>query len=123
MYRDVLSNLIITKIHSVSTIYTEKNTRAERVSRPCWGIIIKFEGETRYENGGKTFVSNRNNMVILPKGSSYSWCCTKSGHYSVIEFDSDLEYDSILGFSVKNTDKILEIFKELEYKRTVKKPM
>ena len=62
-------------------------------------------------------------MVILPKGCSYEWHCTKPGFFSIIEFDSDITCDEIFSFSVKDGEKFLETFKELEVKRTLKKPM
>ena len=61
--------------------------------------------------------------VILPKGCSYEWRCTHSGHFSIIEFESELICNDIFSFSVKSSEKILKLFKELEYKRTLRKPM
>lgn len=95
----ILTDLIITKIHSVYTMYTESKSKTKRISRPAWAIVIKYEGETIYENKGRKIISNINNMVILPKSCSYEWVCTESGHFSIIEFDSDSEYDEILSFS------------------------
>lgn len=118
-----LSDLIITKVYSATTIYTEKNTKAKRNNRPCWAIVVKYEGETTYVSEGKSFISNIHNLVILPKGCSYEWHCTHSGHFSIIEFDSKIVCNDIYSFPVKNSDKILKIFKELEYKRTIKKQM
>ena len=120
---DILSDLIITKIHSATTMYTEKNTKAKRTNRPSWAIVIKYEGETVYMSKGKSYLSDIQNLVILPKGCSYEWCCTHSGHYSIIEFESELVCDDIFSFSVNSSEKILKLFKELEYKRTLKKPM
>ena len=59
-------------------------------------------------------------MVILPKGSNYEWICTKSGYYYTIEFDCDKTFDYIFSFPINNSEKILKIFKDLEYKRTLK---
>lgn len=123
MDMDILSNLIIKKIYSVSTMYSEKNKKIKRLNRPAWAIIIKYEGETVYYLKGKSYISNINNMVILPKGCSYEWMCTEAGHFSIIEFDSDTVYDEILTFSLKNGEKMLNLFKETEYKWILKKPM
>lgn len=123
MHSNILSDLIITKIYSATTIYTEKNTKTIRNNRSCWAIVIKYEGETIYISKGKEFVSDINNLVILPKGCSYEWRCTQSGHFSIIEFESELVCSDIFSFSVKNSQTFLKLFKELEYKRTLKKPM
>ena len=123
MNLEILSDLIITKVYSATTMYTEKNTKIKRNNRQNWAIVIKYEGETLYDTGRKIYISNVNNLVILPKGCSYEWCCTNSGHYSIIEFESALTCNDIFVFSVKNSEKILKLFKELEYKRTLRKSM
>lgn len=114
----VLSKLIITKVFSAMTIFTEGNTRAKRASRPCWAIILKYEGETVYTTNGKRVVSNANNPVILPKGSSYEWQCVKRGHYTVIEFDCGITCNDIFGFHIKNSDRVLQLMKLIEYEMT-----
>ena len=118
-----LSNLIITKVHSVSTLYTPKNTKLKRKDRPRWAFVIKYEGETVYTSNGKRFLSDAGHVVILPKGCEYDWECTKSGHFSIIEFESEPTFCEPISLSVKNSDKILRMFKDLEYKRNLKKPM
>lgn len=123
MNLEILSDLIITKVYSATTMYTEKNAKTERNNRPNWAIVIKYEGETLYISKGKTYLSDINNLVILPKGCSYEWCCTHSGHFSIIEFESELICSDIFSFSVKNSEKILKLFKEMEYKRTLRNPM
>lgn len=123
MNLEILSDLIITKVYSATTMYTEKNAKTERNNRPNWAIVIKYEGETLYVSNGKYYLSDINNLVILPKGCSYEWCCTHSGHFSIIEFESELTCSDIFSFSVKNSEKFLKLFKELEYKRTLRKPM
>lgn len=123
MSLDVLSNLVITNVYSASTMYTEKDTKIKRITRPCWAIVIKYEGETVYHCNGQVHISNINNICILPKGCTYEWCCTESGHFTIIEFESNISCNNIYTFPIKNSEKILNLFKELEYKRTLKKPM
>ena len=123
MSTDILANLVITKVHSVSTLYTPKNTKLKRNDRQCWAVVIKYEGETVYTSNGKQFFSDINHMVVLPKGCSYDWQCTKSGHFSIIEFESELAFHEPIAFSVKSGETILKMFKALEYKRNLKSPM
>ncbi len=120
---DILSNLVITKIHSVSTLYTPKNTKQKRNNRRYWAVVIKYEGETVYTSNGKQFLSDLNHVVVLPKGCSYDWQCTRSGHFSIIDFESESTFCEPISFSVKNGETILKMFKDLEYKRNLKKPM
>lgn len=122
MEREFLTDLIIKKINLTAAIYNETGSKGKRNNRSCWGVIMKFEGETEYICNGQNYISNKNNMVILPKGSNYEWHCTKSGYFYNIEFDCDKTFDYIFSFSINNSEKILKIFKDLEYKRVLKSP-
>ena len=64
-----LSHLVITKVHSVSTFYNPEAAKARREMRKRWAIVVKYEGETVYTVGEKSFLSDINHTVILPKGS------------------------------------------------------
>ena len=123
MNSEILSKLVITKVHSVSNMYSPQNKKAKRKDRQRWAILLKYEGETVYNSSGKNFLSDGNHIVMLPKSCSYDWLCTKAGHFFIIEFDSDLTYAEPISFFVKNGEKILKMFKELEYKRNLKDPM
>ncbi len=121
--KKLLSNLVIKRVFSATTIYTEKGTKMANKSRPCWAVIIKQEGETVYTQGPVELVSNISNMVVLPKGCAYEWICTESGHCAIIEFDADMSYDEILPFRITDSEKILKIFKDIEYKRLSRESM
>ena len=123
MNSEILSKLVITKVHSVSNMYSPQNKKAKRKDRQRWAILLKYEGETVYNSSGKNFLSDGNHIVMLPKSCSYDWLCTKAGHFFSIEFDSDLTYAEPISFFVKNGEKILKMFKELEQKRNLKDPM
>lgn len=122
MCNDVLSNLVIKKVLSVNTIFSDKGANAKKINRPCWAIILKFEGETEYKCGGKTLISNNENIVILPKGSSYEWVCKKAGRFFTVEFSCDLCCWEIMSFPISSNEKIIKAFKQLEYKLIAKSP-
>lgn len=123
MSLDILSNVIIKRVTVATNSYSDMYASAVRQNRPRWGIIIKYEGETVYTSGSKKIISNINNVIVLPKGCNYEWECVKAGGFATIEFECDTECREIFSFNVKNGEKILNMFKEMEYKRTLKKPM
>jgi len=123
MYESILSELVITRVHSVSTFFTKKDTKMRRKNRPRWGIVIKYEGETLYTAKGRQTISDISHMVILPKGCDYEWQCTQAGHFSIIEFACESIFDVPMGFPVKNGERFLKMFQELEYKRNLRRPM
>jgi len=115
-----LTDLVISKVNSVTTLFSPENKGSRRVDRPCWAVVIKYEGETYYDSCGKRFYSDASHLVVLPKGCTYDWKCTKSGRFASIEFESDATYTEPIPFAVQNSEKILKMFKNLEYKRNLK---
>ena len=109
-----LKSLIINKIYSVNTFFNEKTSVKVRQNRPAWAFIIKYEGETEYVCKGKKIISNATNIVILPKSCSYTWQCTQSGFFHIIEFDANAVFDEIITFKYENTDKLTSIFRKIE---------
>ena len=123
MSSNILSNLVINRVRSVSSMYSPEGMKMRRNDRQCWAIIIKYEGETVYTSADKQIVSDINRAVILPRGCSYDWECTKSGHFYSIEFESDQTHFELLSFPMKHGEKILRLFSELEYKRNLRGAM
>ena len=117
---ELLANLNIKNILSANTIYSDENASRKRLNRHAWAVLIKYEGETEYLCNERRFISNAQNMVLLPKGCSYEWKCLRAGHYCVVEFDSDQTHDEILSFALTHTDKILNLLKKIEFERIVK---
>ena len=68
MDTSILSNLIITDFVSATTIFTQKNAKSKKEDRCSWALVIKFEGETEYTCNGKNYISNIDNLMILPRG-------------------------------------------------------
>ena len=123
LHEKILSNLVIKGFRLASTMYNAGGQKIKRTYRKCWAMILRFEGETEYYNNGNTYISNSNNAVILPSGSVYDWVCTKSGHYSIVEFDADFTYSDILSFPIRDSEKLYNAFKEIEYKQSIKSPL
>ena len=123
MNTELLSNLIITKVYSVSTLYTPEKTKLKRNDRERWAVVIKYEGETVYTSGGKRFLSDLHHVVVLPKGCVYEWECTEAGHFSIIEFESPLVYGEPISIPVRHGERIRRLFRDLEYKRNLQRPM
>ena len=120
---DILSDLIITKVYLVTSMYTPQNKTVKMKNRKRWGLVLKYEGETVYESNGKTFISDIDHPIILPKDCIYDWKCTEAGHCFIIDFECDASYSEPISFPIKNGEKILKLFKELEYKRNLQAPM
>lgn len=118
-----LSDLIITRVRSATTLYTPENATAKRTDRRRWAVVIKYEGETVYSFGGKQLVSDACHVVLLPKGASYEWRCTRAGHCAILELECTACCGEPVSIPVKSSEQLLQLFRELEYKRDRKKPL
>ena len=121
MSLDVLANLVIERVCSVSTLYSPKSGIMKRTNRKRWAIVCKYEGETLYTSSLNRYLSDLNNLILLPKGCNYEWECTHEGHFCIVEFEAQGSHNTPVSLAAKNGDKILKMFKELEYKRSEKK--
>ena len=117
-----LSDLVITKICSVATMYNDAGKHMRKIDRPRWGLIVKYEGETIYTQNGTQLRSNASCAVLLPAGASYEWHCTQAGHFMALEFESPLSADTILSLPLSKGDRTLQMLRELEYKRAAHAP-
>ena len=120
MRKNVLSNLIITKVTAVSSLFSPAKAKGKMENRLCWTIIFKHEGESFYTFNDKHLQSDINHIMILPKGSSYFWECTKTGVFSFIEFECEQTYPEPISLPIKHGEKILKRFNNLEYKWNLK---
>lgn len=118
----VLSDLIIQKVCSVSTMYTEKNAGSRRKNRPQWALVVKYEGETCYTANGREYISNIHNIVLLPKGCDYTWQCREAGRFCIVEFACDAACSDIFLFPVKDGEHYRRVIQRMERERPLKKP-
>ena len=123
MHSEILSNMVVNNILGASTIYGEKGASSRRENRHCWALIVKFEGETVYTCGGWEYVSDINNVVILPMGCTYEWRCVEAGHFAVVEFACEETGDEILHFPNCDGERVLTVIRDMEFRRIVRKPM
>ena len=120
MVYSILNDIKIKNVDSIFVYPSKKGRGNKRFNRPKWAIALKFEGETIYTNRNKTYISNLHNLIILPKGSTYEWKSIKEGKCYMIEFDCDLESEEIFSFNISNGEKILQLYKDAEYKNNLK---
>lgn len=113
MLENLLNDFYLTKFYSVNRFYSDKDTGNTRTNRTAWAIIFKYEGETEYVQKTKIAHSNKNNLVVLPRNSSYVWKCINSGHYYNIEFDTNKDFEEVIQCHIEDPEQICEIFQQM----------
>ena len=86
----------------------------QQSNRSCWGIALKTSGKTYYTQNGKRILSDQNHVILLPKGSCYTWKCFEQGECILINFDALEEGDTIYSIEVNDNSFILSAFSEIE---------
>ena len=107
----------ITPIKIISTyrlLASPVGVVTRQISRRCWGLVLKFGGKTYYDQQGRKLLSDKNHVVLLPKGAEYAWTCTEPGECIVIDFEALGEEDTIRSAELKDNEPFLTTFAKLE---------
>lgn len=121
MEKEFLSKVVATDITGSYRIRAKTNVVTTRENRPYWGIAIKKDGSSRYTQDRKEFWLNSQSVIILPKGSHYTWE-SFGGECLILDFDADMRDYPISAFPVSNTDRLIEWFDAIEANRILKAP-
>ena len=82
-----LSSLVVTRVVAVNKILYPARTSIYRKDRELWAVSVKVGGVSNYKSGGKSYRSDPDNIVVLPKGSSYTFDIVELGECYMIEFE------------------------------------
>lgn len=114
--KNYLFDLIIHDVIAANRTYLKVGWGSSRTNRECTGIAIKTKGLTRYWQGDKEYISDRNHICVLPKGASYSYTCIEEGPCFIIELDTPLlAADNILLIPVSNIEEFISLFTRIEH--------
>lgn len=112
---DLFNEIVVTYlVNPPKVAYMEKGQVYQTVNRECFGLVLCLEGEAAYTMNGKTYVSNKNTALILPKGGSYSRLGVTEGLFAIVNFQAkELPDTDILTFPLQNYQECLEDFEKL----------
>ncbi len=116
-----LSDLVITRVVRILSVQNGR-VHWNCDQRDCWGIVVRVSGKAIFSINGQKIVSDPNTVLIIPKGTSYSFDVTEQGSYILLEFDAEQIGDEIFSLPIGNAEKILKILRELEYNSIIGHP-
>lgn len=104
-----------TRITVAYRLTRQKNNETYyKASRERWGIAFKTSGMTHYQQDGRTFLSDSRHVVLLPKGSCYSWKCEEPGECLIVNFDALETGTDICSIEVGNDLFLKNAFAKIE---------
>lgn len=110
-----LNNIIVTNVIEVFTVYSPRKRFEIMHNRKSYGLSFCMNGKIIYTQNGKSFVSDSNHAVILPKGQDYFIYGKESGYFPVINFECLQPLsDEIVTIPIENPSTYINYFKRLE---------
>lgn len=95
--------------------------RQER--RRCWGIALKAQGQTLYSQDGNQILSDKNHIILLPKGGQYTWKCTQPGECMIIDFEAPEIDGNIRSVETADSGYLQAAFSRIEKQMNLDTPV
>ena len=110
----MLSNITITDIKEIFTVFSPKGRFAKIENRKSFGLSFCTDGQITYTHNGKKIISDKNHAVILPKGQTYTLHGDKTGNFPVINFTcADALCNTVISLPVQNIEAYIKDFEKL----------
>ena len=93
-----ISSIVISKINDVYGYALARDTECRAVAEHNV-LIIKSRGMSEYVIGGKKYVADPENIVLIPKDTEYDMYICREGECVIVEFDTvePISMPSVLG--------------------------
>lgn len=110
-----VSNLVINRVVSANRLLDSPlGVTVHRENRERWAVVLKLKGKTIYNVSNRTIVSDDLHVMILPKGSNYTWKCVEPGECIIIEFEANDIPAQLESFEIKDNNVIVNAFSKIE---------
>lgn len=111
----MLNDIVITKIQKPITVISPKGRQDETKNRATYGLSFCINGQITYSHRGKHYISNSNNVILLPKGQTYRLTGDKEGLFPVINFDCiGLDCTEITVFPLQNPEPYFKDYQKIK---------
>lgn len=97
----------------------------QQTDRKYFGICLSASGKMIYYHNGKEYISDKNHILLLPKGATYTQSCVEEGEFPLIQFTA-LEEDAPTEFAsieVADMESYIAEYKKLEKLWLIKPPI
>ena len=111
-----IENLVVTAFADVLTVVNPRFEDRRRVNRRAHALCFAKSGKMIYYHNGKTFVSDRNHVLILPKGATYDSSCIEAGEFPIINFYTTDSFapKEFISFDTTSTEAYMAEFQKIE---------
>ena len=95
-----------------------------QTDRKSYGICFATSGKMIYYHGGKEYVSDRNHVLLLPKGATYTQSCVEAGEFPLIQYQAleGTAPSEFISIEISDVDAYLGEYAKLEKLWLIKPP-
>lgn len=110
-----LNAITVTEISDVLSVLSPKGRHHEMYNRRSYALSLCIDGQITYIQDGKSYISNRDVAVILPKGGRYTIHGDKTGEFPVINFDcAEFLCDTVTVIPVREGEELLADYEKMK---------
>lgn len=110
-----IEKMIVTEISEIITVSSEKGRYFEMKNRGSYGISFCTQGRITYKHKGRTYISDENCAVLIPKGQSYILYGNESGFFPLINFQCKTDLiDSFVVIPLRNTESYIKDYERIK---------
>lgn len=111
-----IQELTVTDITSTFPVALEQKERREIIRRTTYGLTLAINGVNVYTHKKKEYVSDKDHLLLLPKGQSYSLRCIEGGLFPVVNFNiaSSQSFTQMMAFRISHSFPVYPTYQELE---------
>ncbi len=95
-----------------------------QTDRKSYGICFAKSGKMVYYHNGKEYVSDRNHVLLLPKGATYTQSCVEEGEFPLIQYHAleGTAPSEFISIEIGDIENYLGEFRKLEKLWLIKPP-
>ena len=96
----------------------------EQRDRKSYGICFAKSGKMIYYYNGKEYVSDKNHVLLLPKGATYTQSCVEEGEFPLIQYQAldGSAPNEFISIEITDIDNYLGEYRKLEKLWLLKPP-
>lgn len=110
-----LKNIVVTELVNIVTVHSPKGRLHTMTERKCYGVSFCLSGQITYVQNGKSYVSDRDHAIILPKGATYTLIGDKTGDFPVINFQTTEPFcDTVTVIPLKKQEYLVHLYDQIK---------
>ena len=110
----LFSDMTLTKLTEVITVYSKKGERFQMSNRPTWGLSLCIDGRITYSHGREKILSDSSYAILIPQSATYELYRNTDGHFPLINFLAEgLTVTEFQRLSLPNAEACLHTFESL----------